>query len=395
MNQVFINYKCRHYVGSKPCSFNKLDGSECADCQHASEFHERVLWIKLDAIGDVLRSASMLPLLKELHPGSYVAWVTKAESVDLVRMMAGVDEVIPLSELGLARLATGEWDHVYSLSNDVASASLASMAAKKRTTVGFHIDGGVVRPTNAAAERWLEMAVFDRVKRSNSESYQRLMADIIGVNGRIAPPVLVVAPPLRDAASARAAELFGTERRRRVAVNVGSGARWPKKMIDAVQIARCCTLLRQELDVDVMLVGGAAEADKTTAILDLCGADQRIREFLTTSSIPEFVATLMQADALLCGDTLALHIGAAIGLPTVAVFGPTSQAEIADFDGLIAKTWVDSLDCLCCYGDCNKRDNCMSLLDAGRLVQLVASQLERPSSPRPPLARIQVSNTGP
>jgi len=32
-------------------------------CQHASEFRERVLFIKLDAIGDVLRSASMLPAL--------------------------------------------------------------------------------------------------------------------------------------------------------------------------------------------------------------------------------------------------------------------------------------------------------------------------------------------
>jgi ADP-heptose:LPS heptosyltransferase len=95
----------------------------------------------------------------------------------------------------------------------------------------------------------------------------------------------------------------------------------------------------------------------------------------------EFVATLKQTDALLTGDTLALHIAAAIGLPTVAVFGPTSPAEIFDFDGLIAKTWTDRLDCLVCYGDCRKTDNCMSLLDPAALVELTMRQLERARAP--------------
>lgn len=377
MAVVPINYRCRHYLGTKPCAFNKADGSECPDCRHASEFRDRILFIKLDAIGDVLRSASMLPILRARHPAAYVAWLTKGESVELVRMIAGVDEVIALSEIGLARLATGGWDHVYSLSNDVASASLATMAAIRRPPVGFAIEDGVVRPSNAAAERWLSMAAFDRVKRLNTQTYQRLMADILDATGPVAPPTLEVPPALREAAAARVGALFGPGRRRRVAINVGSGARWPKKMIDAAQIAQCCALLRRTLDADVMLVGGAAEAEKTRMVLDLCGADERIRPVLTASSIPEFVAVLTQADVLLCGDTLALHIASAIGLPTVALFGPTSQAEIADFDGLIAKTWTDRLDCLCCYGDCSKAENCMTLLEPRRLAELVALQLRR------------------
>ena len=94
------------------------------------------------------------------------------------------------------------------------------------------------------------------------------------------------------------------------------------------------------------------------------------------------MALLGEADVLLCGDTLALHIASAIGLPTVAVFGPTSQAEIADFDGLISKTWTDRLDCLCCYGDCDKTANCMSLLDPVQLAEMVAAQLHR-ARPQP------------
>jgi ADP-heptose:LPS heptosyltransferase len=95
------------------------------------------------------------------------------------------------------------------------------------------------------------------------------------------------------------------------------------------------------------------------------------------NSIAQFVAILANVDALLCGDTLALHVAAALGLPTVAVFGPTSPAEIFDFNGLIAKLWTSRLDCLICYGDCQKRDNCMSLIDLTELVNLTIGQLAR------------------
>jgi ADP-heptose:LPS heptosyltransferase len=325
MSSTAINARCRHYLGSRPCVFNKLDGSECPSCGHASAFGERVLFIKLDAIGDVLRSASMLPALRARHDAAYVGWLTRPESVGLVGMLTGVDEVIALGEIGLARLMTGDWDHVYSLSNDMPSAALASLAARKRAPVGFHMVDGTLRASNAAAEHWLEMAAFDRLKRANTRSYQALMFDIVGGDGDFAPPALSVGPGLRAAAAARLAGLFGAGRaasagpRPMVAINVGSGARWPKKMIDAAQIAACCALLRQRLDV-----GGAAEAAKTEAILALCAGDPAIRPVLTSASIPEFVAILTQADVLLCGDTLALHIATAIGLPTVAVFGPTS-----------------------------------------------------------------------
>ena len=62
-----------------------------------------------------------------------------------------------------------------------------------------------------------------------------------------------------------------------------------------------------------------------------------VRAALTETSLAQFVAILANVDALLCGDTLALHVATALGLPTVAVFGPTSPAEIFDFNGLITK----------------------------------------------------------
>ncbi len=374
-----INKACRYYKASKPCRFNKLDGSECPSCRHVSEFKERILFVKLDAIGDVLRSASLLPTVVARHERPYLAWLTRRELAELVGMMKYVDEVIELSDVGMARVATGDWDFVYSLSNDMASASIASTAPARHTPIGFYARNGMIEASNAAAETWLEMGAFDRLKRENRELYQRRMLAILGADGgEIPPPALEIAPTLQRDVAGRIARLFPGSDRRRAAVNIGAGFRWPKKMLDVDAIVGFIRRLRARADVDVLLLGGAAEAAKAKAILAQCGSDERIQLALTETSIPEFTAVLASVDVLLCGDTLAMHIATAVGLPMVALFGPTSSAEIWDFDGLIAKEWTPELDCLVCYGDCAKERNCMSLLDLDRLVDLTLAQLSRP-----------------
>jgi len=373
-----INFACRYFRGSKPCVFNKQDGSECPSCRHVSQYAERVLFIKLDAIGDVLRSASLLPAIIARHQAPFIAWLTRKESVELVGMMRDVDEVIELSEDGFARVVRGAWDHVYSPSNDLTSASIASAAATRGDPIGFYMRDGVLTPSNEAAATWLEMAAFDRLKRENTQSYQHRMLAILGApeGTPVPPPAIRVDDGLRAAAAARLAELCGGGTRRRVAVNIGSGGRWPKKMLYADQIYHYARRLRERGDVDVLLVGGSGEIEKAAAIMAMRQPGDRIATALTETSVPEFVATLMEVDALLCGDTLALHVAAGIGLPTVAVFGPINAAEIFPFGGLIAKTWTRQLDCLVYYGDCRKQDNCMSLLDLTELVDLTVAQLQ-------------------
>jgi ADP-heptose:LPS heptosyltransferase len=203
------------------------------------------------------------------------------------------------------------------------------------------------------------------------------MLDIIGTPRSFAPPRLNVDKGLLNRAKNRVSSLFPGSARRRVAINVGSGARWPKKMLDERQISEYARAVRAALDVDVLLVGGPREAGKVAAILQLAGSDSPVRAALTAGSLPEFVGVLAQADVLLCGDTLALHFATALEIPTVCVIGPTSAAELADFDGLVAKTTVSQLDCLGCYGDCEKADNCMSLFQIADLVKLTARQLSR------------------
>ncbi|MDE2335254.1 MAG: glycosyltransferase family 9 protein [Rhodospirillales bacterium] len=371
-----IRTDCRHFRAAKPCVFNKIDGSECPGCQHVAPFGERILVIKLDAIGDVLRSACLLPAIIARHDRPYIAWLTRPESAELVSMMRGVDETLVLAPEAVARLAGGGWSHVYSLSNDLPSASLATLAAGAAPVSGFFLRGGTLVPSNEAARAWLELAAFDRLKKINRETYQARMLAILDAAGQaVPPPALDIPAAVRSEAAARVASLFPGSRRRRVGINAGSGARWPKKMLDEDGIVRVITALLARADVDILLLGAEAERAKTEAVLARFADEPRVAAALTGGSIGRFVATLAEVHVLLCGDTLALHGATAIGLPTVAVFGPTSLPEIEDFGGLVSKVAADGLDCLGCYGDCDKQRHCMALLDTTRLAETLLARL--------------------
>ena len=62
-----IAWDCRFFLGDRPCVWHKLSGVLCT-CEHYEPVEERLLLVKLDAMGDVLRSTALLPPLAEVHP---------------------------------------------------------------------------------------------------------------------------------------------------------------------------------------------------------------------------------------------------------------------------------------------------------------------------------------
>ena len=66
-----IAFDCRFFVGDRPCTWHKSTGALCP-CDHYQKIEERVLIIKLDAMGDVYSTTSRL--LKP--PRASITWIT-------------------------------------------------------------------------------------------------------------------------------------------------------------------------------------------------------------------------------------------------------------------------------------------------------------------------------
>lgn len=96
---------------------------------------------------------------------------------------------------------------------------------------------------------------------------------------------------------------------------VGAGKAWPPESYAALAKALAAT------GASVWVLGGPAE--KATARLIAETAGPHVRD-LTGTDLRNAVLALAAADVAVTNDSGLMHVSAAIGTPTVAIFGPTS-----------------------------------------------------------------------
>ena len=368
-----IAFDCRFFLGDRPCTWHKSTGVLCT-CDHYQKVEERVLIIKLDAIGDVLRTTAILPALAEVHPRASITsitWITRLEARPLLERNPYITEIIDYGEDALLHLQVRTFDRVINLDAGKTSAALASAANAKRKD-GFVLDArGYVQPTNAAARKWLEMGVFDDLKRQGTKTYQDMMADIIDLSGRPHRYVLELTDEERARGKAHLQKLGVDFSRPIIGLNTGAGRRWELKQWREEGYLELIERVAKKRSAQFVRLGGPEEQERhrrltarsTVPLID-AGCDNPVRHFASIVGVCHLVIT---------GDTLAMHLALALGRRTIVLFGPTSAAEIEIY-GLGEKV-VPQMECLSCYKPtCDFVPNCMDLITTDMVEAAVERQ---------------------
>ncbi len=367
MPEEKINFDCRLYLGDRPCAPHKAEGVHCESCPHYEPFDSELLLIKLDAPGDVLRTTSLLPALKEQHPKTFVNWITKRNAVPLLAHNPHVDRIVPLDAAVCAFLTATEFASVINLDTSVASCALAAAARTKRRR-GFTLNpSGQIVPATLEARNWLEMSVFDDAKKKNELSYQAHMYRIAGLTGGIHPPQLYLTEEEMKYAAQAGSRLGIDAKRPVVGINTGCGPRWPLKKWTGEGYRELAVRVHDELGADVLLLGGPLEETENRRLQEkTAGAAKDSGQH----ELRDFCAVLNLCDLVVTGDTLALHVAVALQKKIVALFGPTSASEIELFGR--GKKVVAPVDCVCCYSsDCDRKPTCMELISADEVFSAV------------------------
>ena len=124
-----IAFDCRFFLGDRPCVWHKTAGALCA-CDHYQRIEQRLLIVKLDAMGDVLRTTALLPALMAAHPGAAITWITRRESRGLLERNPYITEVLSYGEDALVQLRVRSFDRVISLDAGKTSAALVLPASR-------------------------------------------------------------------------------------------------------------------------------------------------------------------------------------------------------------------------------------------------------------------------
>jgi ADP-heptose:LPS heptosyltransferase len=371
-----IAFDCKFFLGDRPCVWHKATGVLCT-CDHYQRVEQRLLMIKLDAMGDVLRTTALLPVLVEEHPGAVITWITRRESRPLLERNPYINEIIDYGEDALAQLKARTFDRVINLDAGKASAALASLANAKQKD-GFILDGrGWVQPTNTAARRWLEMGIFDDLKQRGTKTYQERMLQIIGLSGASHRYVFELTEEERARGRAHLQRQGVDLSRPIIGMNTGAGRRWELKQWREEGYLELVERLARRHNAQFVLLGGPEERERHQRLMSRSqvhlidgGCDNPVRHF---------AAIVAACSLIVAGDTLAMHLSLALGRRIVVLFGPTSAAEIEMY-GLGEKV-VPRMDCLVCYKPtCDFVPNCMDLITT----DMVEAAVERQWSAIPP-----------
>ena len=147
--------------------------------------------------------------------------------------------------------------------------------------------------------------------------------DLAGLAGAAAVPRLLLAPD--PSASARVRERLGAEDATGELLVIAPGARygpakrWPPERFAEVARAWLAGGARRA----AVLAGGAEDAAETQAVRAASASGAKLLDWTGRTSLPELLALLGGAAAVVANDSGVAHLAAAAGRPTVAIFGST------------------------------------------------------------------------
>ena len=358
-----IKKDCRFFKGEIPCKPHKVYGVHCADaegrvCAHYDPMQERILIIKLGAIGDVIRTTPLLRRLKEVYPSSEIWWLTHTPEILPSSM---VDRPLPLNLRSLLAIESTPFDIVYNLDKEKEACALLEnvQAPEKR---GFGLDAlGECRPLSGESEyRWL-IGLFDDLNRKNQKTYQEQIFTICGFEFRGEKYVLEnnLTSPFAPAVD---------RSRRVIGICTGAGSRWQYKKWHQEGFIELIHFLRTRLpDDEIILLGGPDEDEMNRYLQSRFPGEVK---YFGTMSLPEYIALLDLCTVIVTGDSLPLHLAIGLEKKVVAYFGPTPYSEI-ELYGMGRIVHAD-LNCLGCFKQqCDFTTNCMNSITPEQMFQAI------------------------
>lgn len=372
---MILKSNCKYFPGDRPCIYNKREGITCDGCLYYDVDTTRILIIKLDAIGDVLRTTCILHGLKEKYPKSEITWITRKDSILLFENNNLIHRILSYeSTETVLHTSYEEFDIVINLDPSPASAVLASNA-KGKEKIGFGLDvHGDVIPWNQEAVEWLEMGAFDDRKKKNTRSYQDLMLEICRLKTRQKNIILELSESEKLFAQSFAKQHRLKTRTVKVGMNTGASSRWQYKQWTLEGYEALIKLVLKKTDATVLLYGGPLEEKRNKRLAQIHRT--RVVNTGTNNPLRNFFSLITLSDIFVTGDTLALHAATALKKKVIALFGPTSAAEIDSYDSQIVKV-QSTLDCLVCYkARCDFNPNCMNSITPKQLFTIVQKEIE-------------------
>jgi len=304
----------------------------------------RLLIVRLSSMGDVIHSLPAAQALRAAFPNSTIGWLIEERWAELLCAPG-----TPPRGLRSAQRPLVDWVHTVNLAawrkasfslhtvqnvanawNDIRAAHYdvavdlqgAMRSALLARWSGARVVYGAAEPRESPASLWYTRQVLARGLHVIEQNVS--IADAV-MDGEAVAQAKMKAPrvefPRDPAAEARIGQRLAEGNISDFAIlNPGAGwgaKRWPAERYG--QVARELA----SLELRTILNYGPGEKELAQAAQSASGGDAESMN----CTITELIALTRRARLFIGGDTGPLHLAAALGIPVVAIFGPTDPAR--------------------------------------------------------------------
>ncbi|MDE2824867.1 MAG: glycosyltransferase family 9 protein [Gemmatimonadota bacterium] len=344
---------------------------------------KRILISRLRFIGDVVLTTPVIRALKRHYAEAELYYLAEAgpaavlaRNPYLEEVIALPDELLPgrsvLTRCGeqlrfLRDLRKRRFDLVIDLFGNPRSA-LLTLATGARLRVGYDVRG--------------RGAAYNvKIRRS----------DALRVVDAYLDAVRTIGVPVEDdhtevhfsAEDAAWADSWLAERdvdgdRRIAALN--PGASWPAKTWSAGRFAELARRMIEALNLRVLLVAGPGQREAMAGLADMAGHACPVVE---TASLTRLAALIRRCDLFVSNDCGPMHIAAAVGTPTIGLFGPSNPRIWFPYSQAEGHVALEAGADDCCGRDfCVRPVPCIESISPCQVLEAVESVL-RGTSNRP------------
>jgi heptosyltransferase-2 len=271
----------------------------------------RLVIVAPNWLGDAVMALPAVADVRRATVGGMLAIAARPAVAELFRMAAAADEVVDASH---DAIANGHFDAALLLTNSFKSAWTVQRAGI-RERWGYRAD----------ARRFLLTRSVSRPAGVHQVAFYQHLVGALGFPNGAATPHLTVNESTRGAGAKVLTDAGWDGIAPLVAFAPGAAngraKRWPADLF-----ARAITAIARERATPV-LIGTASDQRDVTEMRAALDPDVRVLDLVGRTTLPELAGVLVHCRGLVTNDSGGMHLGAALGVPVTAMFGPSNERE--------------------------------------------------------------------
>ncbi len=346
--------------------------NQCIRVYENMKRRKKILFFKLGSLGDIVLAIPSFRMIRKTYPDAHISLLVDERWMKIVESSPYLDEIIPfrrdkLWSLGLRFPALVQFlrQKEYDISIDLQNTSKTHWLAFLSRI-----------PERYGYRRGLSGHLLNRGISGFSKSlppleHQFQILKQIGVQ-KLDDRLELWTNQAEEDRMRRFLEQFWISDKTFLAGYVlGASASWPSKRWPIDSFSELASELKRKYQARIVLLGSAQD-NALAAKLQATHKDGVIN-LVGKTSLGELIAVMKYLKVIVTPDSAPLHVATAVGVPVVALFGPTHPARHLPPGAQVSMHWKQ-IECAPCYsGSCKNPDQylCMKSISVHEVLSSI------------------------